>query len=59
MITDANVLEREDMFILDRIKEFLEAVVKDSEYPTSAAQQLVYLIERTVRSSSIIGHVTY
>lgn len=45
MITDVNVLEREDMSILDRINEFAQMAVKD----ITAAQQLVNLIERTVR----------
>ncbi|GJJ15620.1 hypothetical protein Clacol_009898 [Clathrus columnatus] len=54
MITDADVLEREDMFILDRIKEFAVTVVKDAEQPTSAAQQLVNLVERTQNGSDPI-----
>jgi son of sevenless len=46
MVVDEDVLEKEDMYILDRMKEFIsgEEVIK-----FAAAKQLLILIERAVR----------
>lgn len=46
MVVDDDVLEKEDMYILNRMKEFIssEEVVK-----FAAAKQLLILIERAVR----------
>lgn len=46
MLTDEDVLEKEDMYILDKIKEF----VSNPEVSNSvaAAKQLVVLIDRVV-----------
>lgn len=47
MITDEDVLEKEDMHILDRVRDFcLKAEVTTS---VAAAKQLVVLIDRVVR----------
>ena len=45
MILDEDILEKEDMYILDRMKEFIsdEEVIQ-----LAAAKQLLVLIERTV-----------
>lgn len=45
MVTDDDLLEKEDMYILDRMKEF--AVLPDV-HALAAAKQLVILIERAV-----------
>ena len=45
MVTDDDLLEKEDMYILDRMKEF--AVIPDV-HSFAAAKQLVILIERAV-----------
>ena len=47
MITDEDVLEKDDMYILDRIRDFcVKAEVTTS---VAAAKQLVVLIDRVVR----------
>jgi son of sevenless-like protein len=48
MVVDDDVLEKDDLFILDRMKEFLstEEVIR---FP--AAQQLLILIERAVNNA--------
>ena len=46
MVTDDDILEKEDMYILGRMKEF----ASDEEVITfAAAKQLLILIERAVR----------
>ena len=53
MIVDDDVLEKDDLFILERIKEFMttEEVAK---FP--AAKQLLILIERAVRIAYYPDH---
>lgn len=45
MITDEDVLEKEDLYILDRIKDFVSS---DEVSRFAAAKQLNILIERAV-----------
>jgi hypothetical protein len=47
MVTDDDVLEKEDMYILDRIKAFAQS--QDAVH-LPAAKQLVVMIDRTVSS---------
>ena len=47
MATDEDVLEKEDMYILDKIKDFASSVEVSSSI--AAAKQLVVLIDRVVR----------
>ena len=47
MITDEDVLEKEDMHILDRIRDF--CVKAETVTNSHAAKQLVVLIDRVVR----------
>lgn len=55
MITDEDVLEKEDMHILDRVRDFcLKAEVTTS---VAAAKQLVVLIDRVVRCCQRSRHV--
>lgn len=50
MVTDDDILEKEDMYILGRIKEF----VSNEEVVTfAAAKQLLILIERAVSSDDV------
>jgi son of sevenless len=53
MVVDDDVLEKEDMYILDRMKEFIsnEEVIK-----FAAAKQLMIFIERAVRTGGACGH---
>lgn len=46
MIQDEDVLEKEDLYILDRMKQF---VTSDEVSHFAAAKQLSVLIERAVR----------
>lgn len=50
MITDEDVLEREDYHIFDRMKEFISSG-EVSRF--AAAKQLLLLIERAVRFASL------
>ncbi len=56
MITDEDVLEKDDMYILDQIKNF----ASDPEVSNSvaAAKQLVVLIDRVVRILARSGLLT-
>ena len=47
MVTDEDVLEKDDMYILDKIREF--ASNPEVSNSTAAAKQLVILIDRVVR----------
>ena len=47
MITDDDVLEKDDMYILDRIRSF--CVKAEATTSVAAAKQLVVLIDRVVR----------
>ena len=49
MIVDDDVLEKEDLYILDRMKEFIST---DGVSNFAAAKQLLILIERAVCASS-------
>jgi son of sevenless-like protein len=46
MVVDDDVLEKEDMYILDRMKDFISA---EDVIKYAAAKQLLILIERAVR----------
>src|ERR1700720_1934580 len=46
MIVDEDVLEKEDMYILDRMRDFIS---RDEVSTLPAAKQLMILIERSVR----------
>ena len=46
MITDDDILEKEDMYILDRIREF--CLQTEATASVAAAKQLVVLIDRVV-----------
>lgn len=48
MITDEDVLEKEDAYILDKIKDFASKVEVSNSI--AAAKQLVVLIDRVVRT---------
>jgi son of sevenless-like protein len=48
MVTDEDVLEKEDMYIMDRIKNFASTVEKEVVPPTLAAKQLCVLVDRIV-----------
>ena len=50
MIVDDDVLEKEDLYILDRMKEFIST---DGVSNFAAAKQLLILIERAVCIPSI------
>ena len=55
MITDEDILEKEDMHILDRIRDFcVKAEVTTS---VAAAKQLVVLIDRVVRLLSSYSYL--
>ena len=47
MVVDDDVLEKEDLYILDRVKEFISS---DEVNKFAAAKQLLILIERAVRT---------
>lgn len=49
MIADEDVLEKEDMHIFDRMKEFIS---QEDVGNLAAAKQLLILIERSVRYST-------
>lgn len=51
MIVDDDVLEKEDLYILDRMKEFIST---DGVSNFAAAKQLLILIERTVRNFTFV-----
>ena len=46
MVVDEDVLEKEDMYILDRMKSFISG---EEAIKFAAAKQLLILIERAVR----------
>jgi len=50
MLTDENFLEKEDMYILERIKEFAATVDREITPPIPAARQLADLVDRAVSS---------
>lgn len=47
MVVDDDVLEKEDVFILDRIREF---ITQDEVHQFAAAKVLMTLVERYVRT---------
>jgi son of sevenless len=47
MVSEPDILEREDMYILERMKEFL---VSDEVSRMGAAKQLLIVIDRLVRN---------
>ena len=47
MITDDDVLEKDDLYILDRMRDF--CVEAQNTTSVAAAKQLVVLIDRVVR----------
>lgn len=49
MVMDEDVLEKEEYYILDRIREFVN---QDDVNKLAAAKQLMILIERAVRQLS-------
>jgi son of sevenless-like protein len=53
MVVDDDVLEKDDLFILDRMKEFITAE-EVARFP--AAKQLLILIERAVSVPSIFTY---
>lgn len=53
MITDEDVLEKNDMYILDRIQEF--CFKAEATTSVAAAKQLVVLIDRVVRRVPVIA----
>lgn len=53
MVTDEVVLEKEDLYILDRIREF---VTQEEVYQFAAAKVLLTLIERKVCSCRLHPH---
>ena len=59
MVTDEDVLEKEDMYILDKIKEF--ASTPEVANSIAAAKQLVVLIERVVSDLCVLlrYHLTF
>ena len=57
MATDEDVLEKEDMYILDKIKDFASSVEVSSSI--AAAKQLVVLIDRVVRVTSFVQPKRY
>lgn len=48
MVTDEDVLEKDDMHILDRIKSFASTIEKEVTPPIPAAKQLLVLVDRAV-----------
>ncbi|KIJ54796.1 hypothetical protein M422DRAFT_200705 [Sphaerobolus stellatus SS14] len=52
MVTDENVLEKEDLFILDRIKEFAATVDKEITPPIPAAKLLIDTVDRARKGST-------
>jgi len=52
MIVDDDVLEKEDLYILDRMKEFIST---DEVSSFAAAKQLLILIERAVFTFHFCG----
>ena len=50
MVTDDDVLEKEDMHILERIKGFAATVDQEVVPPIPAAKQLLSFVERAVRA---------
>lgn len=57
MITDEDVLEKEDAYILDKIKDFASKVEVSNSI--AAAKQLVVLIDRVVRTLYPEAHAWY
>jgi hypothetical protein len=51
MVSDEDFLEKEDMYILNRMKEFLQ---NEDVGKFSGAKQLLTLVERAVSSASLI-----
>ena len=49
MVQDEDILEKDDMYILDRMREFLK---QDDVYQFAAAKGLLTLIERSVSISA-------
>jgi son of sevenless len=50
MVQDEDILEKDDMYILDRMREFLK---QDDVYQFAASKGLLTLIERSVCTSAI------
>ena len=50
MVQDEDILEKDDMYILDRMREFLK---QDDVYQFAAAKGLLTLIERSVSISAV------
>jgi len=55
MVQDEDILEKEDMYIVDRMREFLK---KDEVFQFAAAKALLTLIERSSNDTRIKGTVT-
>lgn len=55
MVVDDDVLEKDDLFILDRMKEFI-TTEEVARFP--AAKQLLILIERAVSTPSFLVNCT-
>ena len=53
MVTDDGILEKSDMYILGRMKEFAS---NEDVVNIAAAKQLLILIERSVRHSLLLSH---
>lgn len=51
MVSDEDFLEKEDMYILNRMKEFLQ---NEDVSKFGGAKQLLSLVERAVSSASLI-----
>lgn len=56
IVTDENVLEKEDAYILDRIKDFAATVEKEVTPPIPAAKQLIELVIRAVSTVFLGGN---
>jgi len=50
MVQDEDILEKEDMYIVDRVREFLK---KDEVFQFAAAKALLTLIERSVCTTPV------
>ena len=56
MVTDDDILEKEDMYILARMKEFAS---NEDVVTFAAAKQLLILIERAVSSQTSTTHLCF
>lgn len=53
IVMDEDVLEKEDLHILDRIKDFASTVEKEIVPPIPAAKQLLVLVDRAVSAPAM------